>query len=120
MLERPKPVDVDDSLAVVVEFGDGTAERIVGKQLNLPSLLVPPPRKAVAPGRRRRRGPDGAAPLRPRRGRRRGEGHLLRRGGLRVDAGLRRRGLPGAAAGQRRDRDFVSFASRAAAGRALH
>ena len=45
VLERPKPVDVDDSLAVVVEFGDGTAERIVGKQLNLPSLLVPPPPK---------------------------------------------------------------------------
>ena len=41
----PKPVDVDDALAVVVEFGDGTAERIVGKQLNLPSLLVPPPPK---------------------------------------------------------------------------
>ena len=55
--------------------------------------------EAVAPGRRRLRGPDGAAPLRPRRGRGRGEGHLLRRGGLRVDAGLRRRGLPGAAAG---------------------
>ena len=32
-------------------------------------------------------------------GRRRGAGDLLRRGGLRVDAGLRRRGLPGAAAG---------------------
>jgi len=45
VLERPKPVEVDDSLAVVVEFGDGTAERIVGKQLNLPSLLVPPPPK---------------------------------------------------------------------------
>merc|ERR1711871_185989 len=35
VLERPKPVEV----------GDGTAERIVGKQLNLPSLLVPPPPK---------------------------------------------------------------------------
>ena len=45
VLERPKPVEVDDSLAVVVEFGDGTAERIVGKQLNLPALLVPPPPK---------------------------------------------------------------------------
>ena len=45
MLERPKPVDVDYLLAVVVEFGDGTAERVVGKQLNLPSLLVPPPPK---------------------------------------------------------------------------
>jgi len=28
-LLRPKPVEVDDLLAVVVEFGDGTAERIV-------------------------------------------------------------------------------------------
>ena len=45
VLERPKPVDVDDALAVVVEFGDGTAERVVGKQLNLPALLVPPPPK---------------------------------------------------------------------------
>ena len=46
VLERPKPVEVDDSLSVVVEFGDGTAERIVGKQLNFPALLVPPPRRS--------------------------------------------------------------------------
>ena len=41
VLERPKPVDVDDSLAVVVEFGDGTAERVVGKQLPMRTRIPP-------------------------------------------------------------------------------
>lgn len=45
VLDRPKPVEVDDALAVVIEFGDGTVERLVGKSLGLPALLIPPPPK---------------------------------------------------------------------------